>query len=119
MKLNDIQERWLKDTVRNAYDTGYSDARNSKAVPGDSAPGYRGRDIESELGDHCIALLDCAPIAPDASISKKMPGTRFWQLLAAPSWLPLLLTVFILVALTLGLVYILGTGLLQQLKNLT
>lgn len=38
------------DAIRDAYDLGYNDARNAKAVPGDSAPGYHGRDVETDHG---------------------------------------------------------------------
>ncbi|MET3631605.1 hypothetical protein [Burkholderia sp. 572] len=44
--ISPLQLRWIKDNVRDAYDTGYNDARRNGAVSGDSAPGYRGRDIE-------------------------------------------------------------------------
>ena len=37
MKLNNAQERWLKDAIRDAYDTGYNDARTNKAASCDGA----------------------------------------------------------------------------------
>lgn len=52
MKLNAAQERWLKGAIRDAYDAGYNDARNNKAVPGDSAPGYKGLEVERKSGRH-------------------------------------------------------------------
>ncbi|MEL7087637.1 MAG: hypothetical protein AAGL98_04225, partial [Planctomycetota bacterium] len=59
-KLNATQLRWLKDGIRNAYDTGYSDARNAHAVPGDNAPGYRGRHVEKESGEHYAGAIERA-----------------------------------------------------------
>ncbi|MCS3393155.1 hypothetical protein NX868_17365 [Burkholderia thailandensis] len=60
LSLNPLQLRWIKDNVRDAYDTGYNDARRNSAVSGDSAPGYRGREIEKAKGDELAAALERA-----------------------------------------------------------
>ncbi|OJF91721.1 hypothetical protein AX761_21970 [Rhizobium sp. 58] len=69
------QERMIRDIVRAAYDRGYNDARNVSAVPGDNAPGYRGRDIETERSDellarfkHLAAILSPPPPTPRARV---------------------------------------------------
>ena len=53
--LGPLARRRVFDYIRGAYDLGYSDARNAKAVKGDGAPGYKGRDVEA---DHGGALLN-------------------------------------------------------------
>lgn len=68
MKLNNVQERWLKDAIRDAYDAGYNDARKHGAVTGDSAPGYRGREVERSSGKHFAqAINNCADEMPHNS----------------------------------------------------
>jgi hypothetical protein len=52
--LGALAKRAIFDAIRGAYDLGYNDARNAKAVPGDNAPGYDGRNVEA---DHGGALL--------------------------------------------------------------
>ena len=49
-KLAALAKRNIFDAIRDAYDLGYNDARNAKAAPGDSAPGYKGRDVEEDHG---------------------------------------------------------------------
>ena len=49
-RLGALAKRNILDAIREAYDLGYNDARNAKAVPGDSAPGYHGRDVETDHG---------------------------------------------------------------------
>ena len=56
IKLSELAKRKIFDSIRYAYDTGYSDSRNAQAVSGDSAPGYKGREIESDQG---AALFTC------------------------------------------------------------
>lgn len=53
--LGPLARRRVFDYIRGAYDLGYNDARNAKAVPGDGAPGYKGRNVEA---DHGGALLN-------------------------------------------------------------
>ena len=54
VELRALAKRRIFDAIRSAYDIGYNDARYAQAVSGDSAPGYKGREIES---DHGAALL--------------------------------------------------------------
>lgn len=55
VQLGELAQRNVYDAIRGAYDLGYNDARNARAVPGDSAPGYKGRNVEA---DHGGALLN-------------------------------------------------------------
>lgn len=55
VQLGELAKRNIYDAIRGAYDLGYNDARNARAVPGDSAPGYEGRNVEA---DHGGALLN-------------------------------------------------------------
>lgn len=48
--LGPLEKRNIFDAIRCAYDLGYNDARNARAVPGDSAPGYDGRSVETDHG---------------------------------------------------------------------
>lgn len=57
--LGPLAKRRVFDYIRGAYDLGYNDARNAKAVPGDNAPGYQGRDVEA---DHGGALLNALKV---------------------------------------------------------
>lgn len=54
-RLAALAKRNILDAIRDAYDLGYNDARNAKAAPGDSVPGYHGRDVEA---DHGSALFN-------------------------------------------------------------
>ncbi|ATS39296.1 MULTISPECIES: hypothetical protein [Xanthomonas] len=49
--VDGVGRRMIGDAIRSAYDAGYNDARNAQAKPGDSAPGYSGRTIESFHGE--------------------------------------------------------------------
>ena len=67
--LGPLAERGILDAIRSAYDLGYNDARNARAVPGDSAPGYKGRQVEGDHGGalvHQLNKLQAAPPAPAA-----------------------------------------------------
>lgn len=55
--LSHHAKRQIKDLVRSAYDRGYADARENQAMPGDGAPGYRGQEVERELGERCIVAI--------------------------------------------------------------
>jgi hypothetical protein len=56
-----MNKRRVSDAIRCAYDCGYNDARNAKSIPGDSAPGYKGRDVEADHGGALINALYPAP----------------------------------------------------------
>jgi hypothetical protein len=61
MKLSAVQERWLRDAIRNAYEAGYDDARTHGAKTGDDCPGWRGFEIERDTGRHYAdAMNRCA-----------------------------------------------------------
>lgn len=55
--LTDDQEQVVKDAIRSAYDRGYNDSRIAKSVPGDNAPGYRGRDKSDEISGEALARI--------------------------------------------------------------
>ena len=63
-RLDALDKRRIFDAIRGAYDLGYSDARNAKTIPGDNAPGYAGRDCESDHGGALIRSLDARRMAP-------------------------------------------------------
>jgi hypothetical protein len=56
--LHAMAKRRVFDAIRGAYDLGYNDARSARAVHGDSAPGYKGRDVESDHGGALISALE-------------------------------------------------------------
>jgi hypothetical protein len=56
-----MNKRRVSDAIRGAYDLGYSDARNAQSIPGDSAPGYKGWDVEADYGSALINALYPAP----------------------------------------------------------
>jgi len=56
--LNALAKRRIYDAIREAYDIGYSDARNAGARSGDSAPGYKGRDIEEDHGGALLSAIN-------------------------------------------------------------
>lgn len=45
-----LARRRVFDYIRGAYDLGYNDARQARTIPGDGAPGYKGRDAEAAHG---------------------------------------------------------------------
>jgi len=56
--LHPVAKRRVFDAIRGAYDLGYNDARGARAVHGDSAPGYKGRDVEADHGGALISALE-------------------------------------------------------------
>jgi hypothetical protein len=56
--LHAMTKRRIFDAIRGAYDLGYNDARGARAVHGDSAPGYKGRDVEADHGGALISALE-------------------------------------------------------------
>jgi len=56
--LHAMAKRRIFDAIRSAYDLGYNDARNARTTPGDSAPGYKGRDVEADHGGALICALE-------------------------------------------------------------
>lgn len=56
--LGPLDQRNIFDAIRGAYDLGYNDARNARAVPGDSAPGYDGRNVEADHGGALFNMLN-------------------------------------------------------------
>jgi hypothetical protein len=72
--LHAMAKRRVFDAIRGAYDLGYNDARGARAVHGDSAPGYKGRDVEADHGGALISALErytAPPAAQAAHISPK------------------------------------------------
>jgi hypothetical protein len=64
--LHAMAKRRVFDAIRGAYDLGYNDARNAQAIPGDSAPGYKGRDVEADHGNALMHALERYTIPPAA-----------------------------------------------------
>lgn len=60
-KPGPLAQRRVFDAIRGAYDLGYNDARNSESMPGDNAPGYKGRDVETDHGNALLRALTTAP----------------------------------------------------------
>lgn len=58
LTIGPLARRRIFDYIRGAYDLGYNDARNAKAVPGDGAPGYKGRDVEADHGGALLHALE-------------------------------------------------------------
>lgn len=56
--LGALAKRRIFDAIRGAYDLGYNDARNARTTPGDSAPGYKGRDVEADHGGALLSALN-------------------------------------------------------------
>jgi hypothetical protein len=61
-----MAKRRVFDAIRGAYDLGYNDARSARAVHGDSAPGYKGRDVEADHGGALISALERYTTPPAA-----------------------------------------------------
>lgn len=79
--IGPLGQRTILDAIRSAYDLGYSDARNARTHPGDSAPGYKGRDVEKDHGGALIAKLNVLaarihPAAPAAQGDALDHGVR-------------------------------------------
>lgn len=83
--LGPLSDRAVKDAIRSAYDLGYNDARNARTVPGDSAPGYKGRDAERDHGGALIHALSQRLAAPAAQEAEPAihPDDRAVDLFAA------------------------------------
>jgi hypothetical protein len=64
--LHAMAKRRVFDAIRGAYDLGYNDARSARAVHGDSAPGYKGRDVEEDHGGALISALERYTTSPAA-----------------------------------------------------
>ncbi len=62
--LGPLAKRRVFDYIRGSYDLGYNDARNARAVPGDNAPGYKGRDVEVDHGGALFNALRACITAP-------------------------------------------------------
>ena len=59
--LNPLSRLRVLDAIREAYDKGYNDARNARnarSTPGDAAPGYKGRQVETDNGRELIHALE-------------------------------------------------------------
>ena len=83
--LGSLAERRIFDAIRSAYDMGYADARNIRTVPGDSAPGYKGREIEADHGGALLRSLNKTIAQPvraaplnDLGVSVEFPPT-WWK----------------------------------------
>lgn len=62
--LGALAKRRIFDYIRGAYDLGYNDARNARAIPGDGAPGYKGRDVEADHGSALLHALEAITSPP-------------------------------------------------------
>lgn len=62
-----MARRRVFDYIRGAYDLGYNDARNARTIPGDGAPGYKGRDVEADHGGALLHALEALASTPPAS----------------------------------------------------
>lgn len=85
--IGQLGRRTVLDAIRSAYDIGYSDARNARTYPGDSAPGYKGRDVEKDHGGALIAKLNALaarphPAAPVAQVDAEDAARLDWLLLS-------------------------------------
>lgn len=85
--LGPLAKRNIFDAIRGAYDLGYNDARNARTVPGDSAPGYKGRDVEEDHGGALFSTLSRRLTAPAGTQGFARTTTEAW-----PSGLPPALT---------------------------
>lgn len=76
--IGPLAKRAIGDAIRGAYDLGYSDARNARAVPGDAGPAYVGRDVEADHGSalaHRLSqLATIAARAPNPERSDSAPS---------------------------------------------
>ncbi|MFD1839101.1 hypothetical protein [Paracidovorax cattleyae] len=71
-----LNDRAVLDAIRGAYDLGYNDARNARTVPGDSAPGYKGREVEQDHGGALIHTLSRRLAAPAAQEAEPADPSR-------------------------------------------
>lgn len=85
--MGPMEQRNIFDAIRGAYDLGYNDARNARAVPGDSAPGYDGRSVEADHGgalfntlNRRLSAAQPAPVpAPVASAAIPADPEALWN----------------------------------------
>ena len=76
--LGALAKRRIFDAIRGAYDLGYNDARNAKAVPGDGAPGYEGRNVEADHGGALMnSLNNCLKGAQPSETLRDVLQERF------------------------------------------
>lgn len=71
--IHPVAKRRVLDAIRGAYDLGYNDARSARTVPGDSAPGYKGRDVEADHGGALIHSLETGPRASSSAANGLEP----------------------------------------------
>jgi hypothetical protein len=71
--LHAMAKRRIFDAIRGAYDLGYNDARGARAVHGDSAPGYKGRDVEADHGGALFSALERYTTPPAAQPAPSHP----------------------------------------------
>jgi hypothetical protein len=75
--VGQLGRRNIFDAIRGAYDLGYNDARNARAVPGDSAPGYDGRNVEADHGGALFNTLNRRlHTAQPAPAARPMPDAK-------------------------------------------
>lgn len=80
-RLGECDRRDILDAIRFVYDLGYNDARNARAVPGDSAPGYAGQQVEAAHGAVLIADLERRAAQP-ANVARLVEDVTVDDLLA-------------------------------------
>ena len=86
LTLGPLAKRNIYDAIRGAYDLGYNDARGAKSVPGDGAPGYKGRDVEADHGSALLNLLNrrLASTQPAGQAGGEVAdGPKLWWLCEA------------------------------------
>ena len=74
-RIGEYDRRRILDAIRFVYDLGYNDARNARAVPGDSAPGYAGQQVEAARGAVLIADLERRAAQP-ADVARLVEALR-------------------------------------------
>jgi hypothetical protein len=74
-----MAKRRVFDAIRGAYDLGYNDARGARAVHGDSAPGYKGRDVEADHGGALISALERYTAPPASPLQEPVAFEKWWE----------------------------------------
>jgi hypothetical protein len=86
--LHAMAKRRVFDAIRGAYDLGYNDARSARAVHGDSAPGYKGRDVEADHGGALFSALvryttppaaQPAPVQEPVALGQEREAFEAWH----------------------------------------
>jgi hypothetical protein len=72
-----VAKRRVFDYIRRAYDLGYNDARNAGAIPGDGAPGYKGRDVEANHGSALLHALEAITSSPAQRMTDSEADLKF------------------------------------------